>query len=205
MRESECNPTPTSVALLAGGRSSRFGSDKARVHVHGVPLLRRNHALLSAAFDHVAIVGPGADAYADLGLVCTPDDTPHRGPMGGVITALRDRKRTRGPGSVAVCACDTLLTPTAVTGLHALATALGATGAPQSAPLAAAAHDGDRWQPLTAAYHTHGLVPLQAALDTHRGSLARWLNDPAHRVQRVCGLPVAATFNTPDELAGLDP
>ena len=197
MRESECNPTPASAALLAGGRSSRFGSDKARVHVHGVPLLRRNHALLTPAFDHVAIVGPRADAYADLGLVCTPDDTPHRGPMAGVIAALEQRLATRGPGPVAICACDTLLSAQAVDQIQHMAAAL----ADSVSAAAVAGHDGHRWQPLFAAYSTHALPSLHAALSAGRASLTRWLDDPAHAVVRHHLVQAPATFNTPEELA----
>ncbi len=203
MNPSECNaevPSAPSAALLTGGRSRRFGSDKARVCVDGVALIQRNHNLLANDFSHLAVVGPPANTYADLGITCVPDDQPHRGPMAGVIAALRERLATRGPGAVAVCACDTVLTTDASQGLHAIAAGLMADA---SRPFAAAGHDGARWQPLVAAYHTRALVSLQAALDGDRASLTRWLDDPAHRSHRVTDPPAPATFNTPEELARL--
>jgi len=205
MSEPEFNPaagSTTMAALLAGGRSRRFGSDKARVLFDGTPLIRRNHRLLSAVFPRVVVVGPPADTYADLGLACVSDDTPHRGPMAGVIAALRERLTTLGPGPVAVCACDTLLTPKAAEELDIMAAALAVRG---RSLLAAAGYDEHRWQPLYAVYHTRALPSLETTLATGDRSLTRWLDVPDNDTLRAMELPNLATFNTPEELAQLDP
>lgn len=201
MCEPESNADAPWAVLLAGGQSTRFGSDKARIDIGGVPLLRRNHDLLSATFAKVCVVGPPAAAYADLGLACIPDDTPHRGPMAGVIAALHARLTTLGPGPVAVCACDTLLTAQAVGQLHTMAAALNA---PAPAPAAVAGHDGHRWQPLFAAYPTHALPSLRAALGANRASLSRWLDARANPVVRHPMRATLPSFNTPEELAQLN-
>ncbi|HYR88375.1 MAG TPA: molybdenum cofactor guanylyltransferase [Terriglobia bacterium] len=65
--------------ILAGGKSSRMGRDKALLDWHGQTLLDHMVNLLSAATDHVRVVGRGS--LPDL----PPSD---RGPLSGVITAL---------------------------------------------------------------------------------------------------------------------
>lgn len=66
-------------AVLAGGRSSRFGSDKASAVVHGRTLLDHAVAALAAQCEAVVIVGRGG----------VPDwPEPGRGPLGGIAGAL---------------------------------------------------------------------------------------------------------------------
>lgn len=80
---------PLSAVILAGGRSSRMGRDKARIEWAGQPLIA--HALeklrqLGAA--EVFISGrPGVD-YAAPGCRVLLDLEPDRGPLGGIERAL---------------------------------------------------------------------------------------------------------------------
>jgi molybdopterin-guanine dinucleotide biosynthesis protein A len=73
--------------VLAGGASSRFGSDKARAHLGGQPVLARLSAMLSEAAPTIAIVGD-AQKYGAFGVKCIADRWPGEGPLGGIITAL---------------------------------------------------------------------------------------------------------------------
>ena len=54
--------------ILAGGRSVRFGSDKARALVEGEPLIRRVADGLAQVTGSITAVAQQADAYADLGV-----------------------------------------------------------------------------------------------------------------------------------------
>jgi molybdopterin-guanine dinucleotide biosynthesis protein A len=54
------------AAVLAGGRSSRFGGDKALVAFDGEPLIARLCRELRAQFQAVALVAKSADAYASI-------------------------------------------------------------------------------------------------------------------------------------------
>ena len=65
--------------ILAGGRSTRMGTDKALLDWHGGTLLRHMVDLLRHATNDVQVVG------RDL----LPDHSPGLGPLSGIATALR--------------------------------------------------------------------------------------------------------------------
>lgn len=78
------------IAVLAGGRSRRMGSDKAELLLAGATLLER---VTGAAWDTgrpIVVVGrerPGAWRGAPIHFV--EDELPGLGPLGGLATALR--------------------------------------------------------------------------------------------------------------------
>ncbi len=77
--------------VLAGGRSRRFGSDKAAIEVGGRTLLARTVDLLQGVSDRV-FVSVRADQVADELRSEFPlivDDEPHFGPAGGLLAAHR--------------------------------------------------------------------------------------------------------------------
>lgn len=93
------------AAILAGGKSSRMGRDKALLELAGKPLLQRTADLLaplvvgitlvtSAVFANPAVSGNppnpmhGLQAYAHFGLPTCADRWPDAGPLGGIATAL---------------------------------------------------------------------------------------------------------------------
>lgn len=93
---------PTLVgAVLCGGRSSRFGSDKALALIDGVPMGRRvADALRDAGADPVVAVG--GTAGPALGLPVIADRSPGEGPLGGLATVLG----WAATGLVLVTPCD---------------------------------------------------------------------------------------------------
>jgi molybdenum cofactor guanylyltransferase len=76
--------------LLAGGRSRRFGSDKARVLVEGIPLIRFLANDLERLGWRVAVVAQRVSDYDDLGLRVAADIHADGGPLAGLLTALAD-------------------------------------------------------------------------------------------------------------------
>ncbi len=72
-------------AVLAGGQSSRFGSDKALAMLDGETLLARAVAALSRWCDAVVVVG--RDSAPAPTLADWP--RPGMGPLGGIAAALR--------------------------------------------------------------------------------------------------------------------
>jgi molybdopterin-guanine dinucleotide biosynthesis protein A len=88
------NVSPTAGAglaafVLAGGKSSRMGSDKALLEIAGEPLILRTVRLASTvASSNVRVVG-GAQRFAHLAIETIEDDSPDHGPLGGIATALR--------------------------------------------------------------------------------------------------------------------
>ena len=79
--------TPNAAGfVLAGGKSSRMGRDKALVEFRGQPLVAHALRILHEAGLPAAIAGsqPGLDAYAPV----IADLRPGLGPLGGICAAL---------------------------------------------------------------------------------------------------------------------
>lgn len=73
--------------VQAGGRSTRFGEDKALVKLAGKSILERTGELLASVCKDVTIVaGPGR--YSDSRWPVLVDRWPGEGPLGGILTAL---------------------------------------------------------------------------------------------------------------------
>ena len=72
--------------VLAGGKSSRMGSDKAFLELHGRTLLDRALELARGVADCVRIVGP-LDKFGSYGAV-VEDLYAGRGPLAGIHAAL---------------------------------------------------------------------------------------------------------------------
>lgn len=77
--------------VLAGGRSRRFGSDKAAIEVGGRTLLARTVALLQAVTEQVfvSVRADQADDELRSAFPLIVDDEPELGPAGGLIAAHR--------------------------------------------------------------------------------------------------------------------
>ena len=84
-------------AVLTGGRSSRFGSNKADAEWNGRSLAEHAAALVGQHVDEVVTVG-GAGAVPDL-------PAPGLGPLGGIAGAL-DHAAGHGFTSVLTIGCD---------------------------------------------------------------------------------------------------
>ncbi len=76
--------------ILAGGGSRRMGVDKLFLHIEGLSLLERTIAVCEASFSQVRLVSGKPGKLASLGYPVVVDNPLARGPMGGVIAALRD-------------------------------------------------------------------------------------------------------------------
>ena len=102
--------------VLAGGRSSRFGSDKALAELGGARLLDRAIAALRPLAASVAVsatdTGPVADAARACGcpVLCDSAGLPH-GPLAGILAGLRWGKAL-GATWVLSLPCDVVAVPT---------------------------------------------------------------------------------------------
>lgn len=88
--------------ILAGGKSVRFGGNKAFAYYKGQPLVERVLHVLQKIFNDVVIVTNTPDDYAHLGVSVITDMMPHRGPLGGIMSALYYTTC----GGVFAAACD---------------------------------------------------------------------------------------------------
>ncbi len=91
-----------SAAILAGGKSSRMGTNKALLDVGGSSMLRRTVALVHPLVDDLFIVADDPGPYENLGLPVVPDIHPGHGAIGGIHAAL-----LRAAHPLVLCAaCD---------------------------------------------------------------------------------------------------
>ena len=92
--------------VLAGGASSRFGTDKALAEFQGQTMLARTAKLLSTAISNVKIVSPTAK-LPDAAYKTIPDRWPGEGPLGGILTALLDaQSETNTNAWCLIVSCD---------------------------------------------------------------------------------------------------
>ena len=89
-------PPLRSGIVLAGGRSTRFGSDKLAAQLDGVPLLRRAVEALAAVTDGVIVVLPPGVERDELpgDVTITHDLQEGEGPLAGLHTGLLAAVRT---------------------------------------------------------------------------------------------------------------
>jgi molybdopterin-guanine dinucleotide biosynthesis protein A len=76
-------------AVMAGGRSSRLGRDKALLTINGETLLVRAVRTLHSVTAEQIVVGPPDRATQAGGVRAVPDEYPGSGPLGGIYSALR--------------------------------------------------------------------------------------------------------------------
>jgi molybdenum cofactor guanylyltransferase len=184
--------------ILAGGRSSRMGTDKALLEIDGQPLVAHVADTVSKVCGPVAIVGdPGR--YGDLALSMRlrviPDSHAGQGPLAGIEAAL---SATNCEANLVV-ACDMPnLDPGILEELFAVQTAFAADCVvPQYADR--------KTEPICAVYRRRCHSPIQEALESGVRSVIE-----AHRFLEARGfalryLPVTqsdrfANLNTPNDV-----
>ncbi len=135
--------------VLAGGRSSRMGQDKALIEIDGRTLLDRALDALQPHVDDLLVIGDPVK-YGHVGPFVLADDIPGVGPLGGIVTAMRYAAHDR----LLVLACDM---PHVTAALFERLKAGLENGCPAFVP----ACDG-RLEPLAAAYHRRCRAPFEA-------------------------------------------
>lgn len=94
---SSSSSTDLSIAVLAGGKSLRFGSDKAlaTLEVNGPPLLQIVIDRLRGLTEDLFIVASDRPRYARFEVPVHPDRWDAAGPLGGITTALATARSER--------------------------------------------------------------------------------------------------------------
>lgn len=90
------------VAIQAGGESSRMGHDKGLVPFLGEPLIKRVLERIAPLADEILVTTNAPAEYRFLSLPLFSDIFPGRGALGGLYTALEAARQPL----VAVVACD---------------------------------------------------------------------------------------------------
>jgi molybdopterin-guanine dinucleotide biosynthesis protein A len=185
-----------SAAILAGGRAIRFGGrDKGSLVIGGRTIFDRQVSELSQIAEEIVIVGhtttrPGVRALADL--------IPHRGPLGGLHTAL---SAARSDVTVVV-ACD----------MPYVSAAFLAYLARLAADVDAVVPVTERgYHPLCAAYTRGAIEPIARRLAAGRLKMAELIADIRLRVVTAEEVGrfgdqhrLLANVNTPPEYDNLE-
>ncbi|MFQ5944469.1 MAG: molybdenum cofactor guanylyltransferase [Anaerolineales bacterium] len=90
------------IAVQAGGQSSRMGRDKALIPLGGVPLIEHVLRRLDGLGDDILITTNRPDEYAFLGKRMAVDRRPGAGALHGLLTALEAAQGER----VLLVGCD---------------------------------------------------------------------------------------------------
>ncbi len=80
--------TDITTFILAGGKSSRFGSDKARADITGEPILSRLARVTHGLNTNVIVSSDTGARYSDLNIAEIADITPGFGPLSGLQSIL---------------------------------------------------------------------------------------------------------------------
>lgn len=186
------------AALTAGGRSSRFGTDKALARLEGRTLLEHVAASLEGCPLRLLVAPP--ERYAVPGWLPVPDTRPGEGPLGALEASLLAAERHAGPGWVAFAGVDL---PRLTPAYWALLAGARTPGAQSVLTLDAAG----RAQPLGALYHT-GLLPhVTALLDAGERRLRLAAQDPVtlpYETAAQLSPQALHNVNTPADLAVLE-
>ncbi|MGD0034166.1 molybdenum cofactor guanylyltransferase [Paenibacillus illinoisensis] len=154
--------------ILAGGLSSRMGSNKALLPLDGSIVLEHVASAIAPAVSRVIVAaGPNVDAYQALGYTCVEDGYPGKGPLAGLHAALEASETEWN----LVCACDLpLIQPSFFTTLQRLA-------ASDKTHRAIVPRLEGRVHPLVGIYHIDVLPSLEQCLIEDRLRVTRWLDE----------------------------
>lgn len=186
--------------VLAGGRSTRFGGEKAVALLRRKPLMGWCAEALGGLCPTVAInarSGSGAAALArELGFEIVADDPAHpAGPLAGVAAGLK-WAGAQGFDGLVTLPCDTPLV-----GGDELTRLIAALG---NSPAAYAVANG-RAQGLCAAWRTSLAAALNARLaDGDHPAVHRWLDEIGAAPVRFADDARFRNINTREDLAAVD-
>lgn len=163
--------------VLAGGRSTRMGRDKALIRLDGESLIRRQLRLLQeigvqrrlVAVAAGTLTGESAlQAEIPPGVACIEDSRPECGPLAGITGALAGL--VPGETHLVVLAVD--LPRLGVGLMGSLIAAVRQTPDAGIVPLVAG-----RWDPLAAVYPRVGLDSALARFDRGELSVQDWVRE----------------------------
>lgn len=179
------------LAIQAGGNSSRMGEDKALKLLHGIPLIQHVYNRISPIADEVIITTNNPDAYRFLDVRLVPDLRLGRGALGGLYSALSAAKGNL----VAVVACDMPFASSQVF---------------RSARTLIITHEADAvvpktqygYEPLHALYHRDACIPpIKNALDNDKWKVISWFEQVKIHPLRVENNEIFWNLNTPEDFS----
>lgn len=187
--------------VLAGGKSSRFGSDKALVSIEGKPQAQQLYEQLELSGHQTSFVCDSRNRLSAIGIDAIVDTVPDAGPMSGLTAALEHHCEGSGSGWILLVACDQLRWHRGWTESLVAATKQGDVAVTYS--LESTAEKIAFRQPIPGLYHTDLVPVLQKSLQLGRYSLRRLLDELCCPAVTTGENPRDWMFNSPDELREL--
>ncbi len=183
-----------SIVILAGGLSTRMGTDKALLPFEGLPLLFHVFQTAQNLNVPIAIVTPWPERYAVLDLedaTFIVENSVAQGPVSGLACGLEQISSEW----VLLLACDLprLNIETLKTWVQGLA------GVSEGF-LALVPHHGDQWEPLCAFYRRRCLDSLKSYLASGRKSFHQWLAENPTQALPVTDLKMFFNCNQPEDI-----
>lgn len=185
--------TEVSAVILAGGRSSRMGSNKALLPYRGGRFIETIHRLLTGMFDEVLLVTNTPEQYGFLPCRMVPDLYEGRGVLAGIHSGLYHSSSS----AVFAVACDMpYLSELLIRHLAQQANSRGVVIPESPGGL----------EPLHAVYGKGCLPAMEAALDAGEQRIVSFFGQVP--VQRITAAEMAyadpnldsfRNINTPDE------
>ena len=194
------SPSKLTAIVLAGGKSSRMGQDKALIPIQGVPLLQRVCGIAQSCADAVYVVTPWPERYQDLLLpgcqfireVPLPKESLAHGPLVGFSQGLAEVQTEW----VLLLACD--LPRLQVEVLQDWVTRLDSVG---DNAIAALADHPKGWEPLCGFYRRCCLPQLLEFINQGGRSFQQWLRQYPVEVLPLAEPEMLFNCNTPQDLA----
>ncbi|MEG4015070.1 MULTISPECIES: molybdenum cofactor guanylyltransferase [unclassified Microcoleus] len=158
------------VIVLAGGQSSRMGTDKALLEIEGKSLLQRALEVAASVTPQVYVLTAWPDRYRST-LTEQSQFLLEYNPGSGPLVALTQGLTEIPADWILLLACDLpLLEPQIIQNWASQLTAI-----PQST-LAIVPYQNSRWEPLCGFYRQQSLASLQSFIEKGGRSFQKWLN-----------------------------
>ena len=180
--------------ILVGGKSRRYGRNKALEPFQGERLIDRQVQTIQALFPEVLVITNEPQFYLHLDVTVVRDVIPGQGPLGGIYTGLLFAQGER----IFVTACDMpFVQPTLIRRMVQLAGDYDVVVPEKEEGL----------EPLHAIYSTRCLPHIKKTLD--RGKLQVIQFFPAVKVYRICSEEIGQfdpkklsffNINTPEDM-----
>lgn len=178
-----------SAIVLAGGRSSRMGRDKALIEIDGVPLLKRTCDAARHCTNSIYIVTSWRDRYQSIvSDVQWIEESSPRSPLIAFSEALEQVSTDW----VLLLACD-------------LPRLEGETLKQWTAQLSevpiVVARSQEGWEPLCGFYRRDRQLSLQNYIASGERSFQNWLDSEAVQELEVVDRQILSNCNTPEDLS----
>jgi molybdenum cofactor guanylyltransferase len=191
-----------SAIVLAGGKSSRMGRDKALLEINHVPLLQHSCQVAQAIASSVYVVTPWIDRYqAIVPSSCQfiletqwSDDGKSPGPLVGFAQGLSQIQTSW----VLLLACD--LPYLNVSVLQSAAQQLNSV---DEAAIACLPRTNKGWEPLCGFYRSWCLTTLIPYVKGGGRSFQRWLEQEVVAELTLSNPQILFNCNTPQDLANI--